>query len=126
MNKFNETLNRINLYLNPEKCKVLFFNKNRNNNLSIKLNNDKIEEVTNARILGLQIDNRLTMNSHIKIVKEKINPYINLLKIFSNMNWGAHPNKAMSIYKALIESRTLYGLIEVENVKFFNKIQIFA
>lgn len=64
---------------------------------------------------------RLTMRAHISNLKAKTSS--NVLKILSNLKWGTHPQK-MSIYKALIESRILYGSIGLDNKNLYKNIHI--
>ena len=64
------------LSLNVTKTVYMIFNKLGRNpidaGLYIKLGDDIIKEVTHTKFLGLQIDNQLNWNEHLKHVKSKL------------------------------------------------------
>ncbi|XP_055688216.1 uncharacterized protein LOC129792859 [Lutzomyia longipalpis] len=61
------------------------------------------------KILGITIDNRLKFMIHRKTVRENLLQYLNLLKYFGNKKTGIHPDIMLTVYKAMIKSRLLYG-----------------
>lgn len=58
--------------------------------------------------MGITIDKSLNLNLNTKLLKENCNRYINVLKIFSKIKGGAHPQSMLNIFKATINSKIYY------------------
>uniref|UniRef100_A0A7G3ATE3 Putative rna-directed dna polymerase from transposon bs n=1 Tax=Lutzomyia longipalpis TaxID=7200 RepID=A0A7G3ATE3_LUTLO len=131
-NKLCETLKKelkkLDLELNPNKCKYIQFDKTNKNKGEIKINNIKIKEERYHKILGVYIDKQLNFKIHKKEIKAQCEKYTNLLKIFSRSRGGAHPKSLTMIYKSLINSRINYAAPVVwdhkENLLEKNILQI--
>ncbi|XP_024116978.1 uncharacterized protein LOC112138628 [Oryzias melastigma] len=68
------------LSLNLDKSKVMFFgNYKANTELSIKVNNDLIESVTEMKFLGIVIDKKLSWKPHIRHIQTKVSKSISII-----------------------------------------------
>ncbi len=76
------------MQLNPEKCKELriSFNAEPRSFVPIVINRKELEAVTNFKLLGLTINNKLTWNHHIDEVVKKVNKRIYYLKQLKRAN----------------------------------------
>ena len=70
------------LQLNPDKCKLIVFkgNKTFDFDFILRLGNENLKEVSEVKLLGINIDNRLSYNSHIESLCRKISPKISALR----------------------------------------------
>ncbi|GBN91127.1 RNA-directed DNA polymerase from mobile element jockey [Araneus ventricosus] len=75
----------------------------------IFLNGTSIPMVSEAKFLGIILDEKLSFRPHILNLKRKCNETLNLLKILSNTTWGADFSSLLKIYKALVLSKLDYG-----------------
>ncbi|XP_029178519.1 uncharacterized protein LOC114946237 [Nylanderia fulva] len=100
-----------NLYLAPEKCKLVIFNRlNLNtNNFHININNTIIEPSPYAKFLGIILDKRLNWNLHISHIIKKCDIPIRILSCIRGTWWGADPVTMLTLYNSLIRSRIEYG-----------------
>ena len=60
------------LQLNPDKCKLLISNCEKD--ISLILENEVIECSESVKLLGVSIDNRLNFNEHVSIFVKKLVP----------------------------------------------------
>lgn len=125
LNSLNQALNNLNLHLNGEKCKFMFFGNHNLNNFNIKLNGVCLEKLRTINFLGITLDPKLKFNKHYELAKQKNMSYINLLKIFSKAMGGAHPKIMINIYKSLIKSRYHYSfpITNINSKSLNEKIQ---
>ena len=105
------------LHINIEKCCFIHFNPmkeapvtetetdNNNNNEKVYIAGKSIKEVSQARFLGVIIDNKLSWEPHITKLHKKLNSQVGILKrICKNI-----PNKHYkSLYYSLFESHLSY------------------
>ena len=75
------------------------------------LNGSEIPLVEEFKFLGVIFDKKLSFKSHINYIKLKCTKALNLLKVVSNMNWGADRDVLLRLYRALIRSKLDYGCI---------------
>ena len=70
------------MQLNPDKCKELriSFNAKSRSFDPIVVNGKELEVITNFKLLGLDINNKLTRNHHIDDVVKKLNKRLYFLK----------------------------------------------
>ena len=81
------------LHINQSKCCYIHFkpktNSNNNyeqqENLILAINNHKIKKVSNAKFLGVHIDENLNWDYHIKECKRKLNYAIATLSRIKNV-----------------------------------------
>jgi ribonuclease HI len=76
----------------------------------LKLNNQPIVTNTSAKFLGVIFDNRLTFTAHANYIKQRCQPYINIMRCVSHTTWGCNIARLKTLYTALIQSTTLYGI----------------
>lgn len=98
-----------NLKLNNNKSKeILFYSNKRDANFmkSVQQTND-VESCTVINILGVQIENNFSMDTHVSSVLDKIQPCFYLLKILKNH--GASQACLSQIFQALIVSKLTYA-----------------
>ena len=74
----------------------------------LKLNNEPINEVEEAKYLGVLIDKNLSWKSHIQNVNTKISKSIGIL---SKVRHFAPQSILLNIYNAFVLPNILYGLL---------------
>jgi hypothetical protein len=75
------------LKLNAEKSTSTIFTLDpgeSNLNLKLTINNNVIPTTKNPKILGPTFDQKLNYNEHVKVIKEKGNKKLRLLKAYLN------------------------------------------
>ena len=77
----------------------------------LKLDNDPIQFVKEAKFLGLIWDTKLTFEPHIKYLKARCQKSLNLLKVLSRTEWGADRTTLLKLYRSLVRSKLDYGCI---------------
>ena len=97
--------------LNLTKSTFLFIppsQKKLNRNVELKLNNEKLKEVKEAKYLGVLIDSKLKWKSHIQNVNMKVAKGIGIL---SKVRHFAPQRVLLNIYNAFVLPNILYGLL---------------
>ena len=77
----------------------------------LKLDNDPIQFVKEAKFLGLIWDTKLTFEPHIKYLKARCQKSLNILKVLSRTEWGADQTTLLKLYRSLVRSKLDYGCI---------------
>ena len=77
----------------------------------LKLDNDPIQFVKEAKFLGLIWDTKLTFEPHIKYLKARCQKSLNILKVLSRTEWGADRTTLLKLYRSLVRSKLDYGCI---------------
>ena len=77
----------------------------------LKLDNDPIQFVKEAKFLGLIWDTKLTFEPHIKYLKARCQKSLNILKVLSRTEWGADGTTLLKLYRSLVRSKLDYGCI---------------
>ena len=98
------------LSLNVSKTNYILI-KNSNNTLlnhSLKIGDEKIQQVNTAKFLGIMIDDKLNWNVHIKHCKNKLSS--GLYALNSSKHILSHEH-LKSLYYTLIHSHLTYGLL---------------
>jgi hypothetical protein len=110
LQKINEWLKCNKLALNTKKSKYMLFHfKQRQSNvkdLSIKINNVKIERVNNFNLLGVTIDENITWNAHVNKISNKIAKINSVLARLKN---AVPLNTLKTIYTSLMLPHYNYG-----------------
>ena len=75
----------------------------------LTLNKTELKHVENYKYLGMFIDNSLTFRKHIRYLKALCSREINLLKLLSNITWGADRKSLLRLYIALLKPKLDYG-----------------
>jgi len=103
-------LNSNKLTLNISKTHFLFFNKHLTNNPPLKLfyNGVQITNVTHTKILGVEVDEKLSWKPHIQTLTKKLSSIVfTLHKIRFNITYST----ALLIYNSLFKSQLSYCLL---------------
>ena len=102
------------LHLNASKTKCLLvgsqqkLNSNNNNILSLSINDEPIDQVTEYKVLGFILDSNVTFKSHTTLVLNRLNSGLYFLK---NAHSLGLPSFALSLlYYALMHSHIIYCL----------------
>ena len=115
------------LSLNAGKTELIFFHSKRHilnyENISIKLNGEKLKPVDKIKYLGMYIDKYLSWNSHIQQLSNKLS---RANGVISKLRHTAPINICLQVYYAIFYSHLLYGcniwgLTTEENL---NKIEV--
>ena len=124
LKKIKQTLDSLKLNINPLKSHFLrlYTNKNNRSTITLKINNTPIEERQTTKILGVIFSNRLALTEHYIKTKNSIQKSINLIKIFTNSQGGAHPSTLLNIYKSIIKSKIEYAYIITDENQTIKKI----
>ena len=77
----------------------------------LKLDNDPIQFVKEAKFLGLIWDTKLTFEPHSRYLKARCQKSLNLLKVLSRTEWGADRTTLLKLYRSLVRSKLDYGCI---------------
>ena len=77
----------------------------------LKLDNDPIQFVKEAKFLGLIWDTKLTFEPHIKYLKARCHKSLNILKVLSRTEWGADQTTLLKLYRSLVRSKLDYGCL---------------
>ena len=77
----------------------------------LKLDNDPIQFVKEAKFLGLIWDTKLTFEPHIKYLKAQCQKSLNVLKVLSRTEWGADQTTLLKLYRSLVRSKLDYGCL---------------
>lgn len=80
-------------------------------NPTLKPHGDTISAKDEHKFLGITFDKKLTLGSHIKILKWKCFRAAHILKVLSHKSWGSDRECIMQIYNSLIHSKLDYGTI---------------
>lgn len=90
--------NHLKLNIEKTKCMVIS-NYSNNNNLDVRIGNEKIEIVKSIKYLGVMIDYNLKLKSHVDFVSKKAAKKIGFLaRISKNLNF----EDKITIYKTII------------------------
>ena len=77
----------------------------------LKLDNDPIWFVKEAKFLGLIWDTKVTFEPHIKYLKARCQKPLNILKVLSRTEWGADRTTLLKLYRSLVRSKLDYGCV---------------
>ena len=111
LSKISDWLAANKLSLNVGKSKLLFFtNKNRNllKDITIKINNEELKQVDNAKYLGVIMDNKLNFNFHINNIKLRLSKGISLL---AKIRHYVPTSVLRSLYFTFINSHVDYNIL---------------
>ncbi len=96
--------------ISVEKNKIICFSKkNKTPVVKLKLYEQKLEQVSEFRFLGIWMDSKITFAKHIQQIVDKCKRGINVLRCLAGIDWGADRQSLKRIYCALIRSTFDYG-----------------
>ena len=109
--KISDWLSANRLSLNVGKSKLLYFTNNDRNilkDIHIKINDQVLLEVSNAKYLGVYIDNKLQWDVHINNIKLRLSKGVSILAKIRHYV----PNSVLrTLYFTFINSHTNYNLL---------------
>ena len=111
LDKISEWLSANRLSLNVGKSKLLYFTNNNRTviqNIHIKINNQILAEVPNAKYLGVYIDNRLQWDTHINNIKLRLSKGVSIL---AKIRHYVPKSVLRSLYFTFINSHIDYNLL---------------
>ena len=111
LNLINSQLHQLNLQNSSSKSVEIVFTKKQTNpqEARLQINNKIIPLKTSHKFLGLILDNKLTWKLQIEELVRKCRREINLLKAIKGIKWGADQKIMLTIMKARILGKMLYG-----------------
>ena len=77
----------------------------------LKLDNNPIQFVKEAKFLGWIWDTKLTFEPRTKYLKARCQKSLNILKVLSRTEWGADWTTLLKLYRSLVRSKLNYVCI---------------
>ncbi|XP_058816174.1 uncharacterized protein LOC131679461 [Topomyia yanbarensis] len=111
LEKFRQSLQEMNLSINPAKCVAINFSKIADTSIKLRLQNEDIQLQNTHKHLGFVVDRGMNYRKHIEDITNKSKSSLNLLKMISNRKSPANPETLLKIGNALIRSKLEYGSI---------------
>ena len=110
LKKIEKWLSVNKLTLNYSKTSFMLFSPKSKcaNDFSLSMRGKKINEVVEAKYLGIHVDEKLNWNVHIQNICKKISQYCG---IFYNLSHCIHQNHLQLLYHALVYPHLLYGIL---------------
>lgn len=92
---------------NADKTKFMVFTTRGQplTQVQININNHNIEQVTHMKYLGLTIDHKLDFRKHVEATRNKISPYIFVLR---RTRYTLNPKTKLMLYYAHVHSHLTY------------------
>jgi hypothetical protein len=86
------------------------FSRRRNKEAleSLQLYGQPLTQVQHQKYLGITFDSRLTISTHIIMLKNDCLRRLNLLKVIAHTNWGSDERSILRTYRATIRSKLDY------------------
>ncbi|KAI5721502.1 hypothetical protein M8J77_021610 [Diaphorina citri] len=97
----------------PQKCQAIHFCRKRktHNHPKLSISNHDLTFVNSIKLLGLHLDVKWNFKVHLNQLKTDCLKRINLMKILSNIRWGADYKTLLLLYRGYIRSKLDYGSI---------------
>ena len=87
---------------------ILFGHKN-SHQVDVSLGNTKIQFKKTVKFLGMTLDERFTLQSHINELVTKCQQDLNLMRMLKGTKFGSDKNSLLLLYKSLIRPKLDYG-----------------
>ena len=81
-----------------------------NKTLSLKYEGKQLAKEDNPVYLGVTLDQRMTLEKHMRNVKEKASRRLNIVKKLASTTWGADKNTLRQLYLGYVRSSMEYNL----------------
>lgn len=96
-----------------EKTKAVHFCNLRkhHDNPKLKMHNQDINFTDTTKFLGLTLDRKLKWRPFINQLKSECYMRMNILRVLSHHEWGAHRKILIDLYKSIVRSKLDYGSI---------------
>ena len=109
LKNINDWMNKNHLTINIKKSNYMLidFSGRRNNDICVKIGNNLLQKVFEAKVLGILIDDRLSFKSHIEFVCKKLSSRIGLL---SRLKQFLPQNTLNLIFKSILQPIIDYGI----------------
>ena len=111
----------------PHKCNSLVFTKKQTTDqFDLYMYGQKIEQVNEAKFLGITFDSMLKFDTHIQNISKTCSEKLNLIRTLTQKQWKIDAGVLINIYKSLIRSIMEYSSfsINITSNKLANKLQI--
>ncbi|KAL1447058.1 hypothetical protein WDU94_003614 [Cyamophila willieti] len=97
----------------PQKCQAIHFCRKTkaHNDPNLSISNHPLTFVNNIKLLGLHLDSKLKFKMYLVLLKSDCLKRLNLMKIFSNIKWGADYKTLLQLYRGFIRSKLDYASI---------------
>lgn len=120
-------LERNGAQLAPSKSQLVIFTRKKKMPQqlpTIQLNSGPAKRTTEAKFLGLIMDEKMTWTPHMNYLTKRCKERIPFLRSMSGHWWGSHPMTLYRTYQALIRSITDYGagIYDPKSKKNWNKL----
>nr|XP_012152723.1 PREDICTED: uncharacterized protein LOC105664126 [Megachile rotundata] len=106
LKRLREHLAELDLEIAPEKTQILTFSGRKGSISSlgnrISLGDVDVEEVGQARFLGVVFYKNLLFREHAKYVVERVRKSMNILKCIGGVSKGADPETTLRVFKAIV------------------------
>ena len=89
---------------------IIFGNKNLKE-LDVYLGDTKIKFEETVTFLGMLLDRKFTLLPHLKLLTEKCQRDLNLMRMLRGTDFGSNKNSLLLLYKSLIRPKLDYGAI---------------
>ena len=95
------------MFFNPTNCELLRVTNKKNINFQYFIQNTSIQEVQQAKYLGVTINNKLSWSDHIKIISNKANSVVGFLcRNFSQCPTTTKSALNLSLVRPILEYAT--------------------
>lgn len=110
LNKTIEWLSNNNLKINVNKTQLIQFQNYRRQHVDLNINyrNNKIEEVSTAKFLGLMLDKHCNWKGHVEHICNKLDRFVFAIK---RLRQTVSTEAALSAYHGYVSSVLSYGLL---------------
>ncbi len=114
------------LSVNPTKTKYILFSRDtypQDPDLSLRMENEILEQVSNTKFLGLYIDEQLTWSKHIEHCKKKMSSGIYAINMSKNI---LSTNHLKTLYYSMVHPYITYGIMLWYNTykKHIHKLEV--
>ncbi|GBN92792.1 hypothetical protein AVEN_265617-1 [Araneus ventricosus] len=122
VNKLSSWCDNYGHTLSPDKSRCLHFCRKRNLHadpvINIRSTIIPVADVIHGlAYLGEIFDRKITFLPHILHLRKKSEKSLNILKVLSNISWGADRTSLLRIYQTIILSRIDYGCMVYESAR---------
>ena len=102
---------RTGLTISKNKTKCMMFHPTRipKEKPELTISDELLEYVSEHKVLGMIIDNKLSWKSHINMLKRKADNQNRILRVLCGQRWGSDAKTLLYLHNALTVSKSTYG-----------------